>query len=123
MAELFPHDGATRVVNLKRGDEFDVYGGRARGGKPPHLCDVGEEGWLGNPHPIARCGAMALPFFRRYLRDRLVRDPKFRAGVEALRGKRLGCFCKPRPCHLDVVVEWLETGAVRIDPRESEPLP
>ncbi len=114
-----PSSSGTRVVNLRR-EAFDVYIGRARGGKPPHLCKRGEEGRFGNPHPVKLCGPLALPFFRRYLRERLERDPAFREDVEGLRGKVLGCFCKTArgtgPCHGDVYVEWLETGSIVVDP-------
>jgi hypothetical protein len=27
----------------------------------------------------------------------------------ALRGKVLACFCRPRSCHGDVIVAWLES--------------
>lgn len=115
-----PARTGTVAVNLRR-EQYDVYGGRAGSGKPPRLCTPGvEEGWLGNPHPVAKCGPLALPFFRRYFRDRIARDPVFREAVLALRGKRLGCFCKPQACHLDVVIEFLETGEVRTDVREAQ---
>lgn len=39
-------------------------------------------------------------------------DLKFRAQVEALRGKKLGCHCHPMPCHGDVIVEYLEHAPV-----------
>jgi hypothetical protein len=44
---------------------------------------------------------------------RLYRDhitEKIRSGevdLEVLRGKTLGCWCKPEPCHGDVLVELL----------------
>lgn len=121
----------TRVVNLRR-ESFDVYIGRASSRKPPHLCDPGEEGYLGNPFPVARCGRIgAMKWFRRYAFKRLVEpgDARFRAAVESGRGKRLGCFCKDArgrgECHGDVYVEWLETGTIVIDPpapSEEEPV-
>jgi Domain of unknown function (DUF4326) len=30
--------------------------------------------------------------------------------IEALRGKNLGCWCKPEACHGDVLIELLESG-------------
>jgi hypothetical protein len=30
------------------------------------------------------------------------------ADLEELRGKRLGCYCKPQACHGDVLVELVE---------------
>ena len=35
-------------------------------------------------------------------------DPEFRAKVLALRGKRLGCWCAPAPCHCDIIAAYLD---------------
>ena len=90
----------TRVVNLRR-EPYDVYIGRA--GK-------GRDGYFGNPFRLgsqtSRESVMA--DFRLYFFGRLLDDPEFRARVGALKGKVLGCFCKPAACHGDVIVEWLE---------------
>jgi hypothetical protein len=88
---------ATRVVNL-RAEPFDVYVGRA--GK-------GQDGYFGNPHKRDE----GLGSFRSYFLTRLARDAEFKRRVEELRGKVLGCFCKPGPCHGDVIVEWLDATA------------
>ena len=32
-----------------------------------------------------------------------------RLRTDALKGKRLGCFCKPYPCHRDIIKEYLNT--------------
>lgn len=41
--------------------------------------------------------------------DNMIKNyPKFRAAVEALRGKKLACWCTPLACHGDVIVEYLE---------------
>jgi hypothetical protein len=45
--------------------------------------------------------------FRWYLELRTRHDPDYRRDVLALRGKRLGCFCKPAPCHADVLASWV----------------
>jgi hypothetical protein len=119
MATANQHDGSTRVVNLRK-EPCDRYIGRSGNGKPVHLCEPGEAGYFGNPHPVSKSGTLALPFFRRYLRERLARDDAFRSEVQGLRGQRLGCFCAPGPCHGDVYVEWLTTGDIRVDVREAE---
>jgi len=46
--------------------------------------------------------------FADYFYERLASDPEFRERVLALRGKTLGCFCKPRACHGDVIANYLE---------------
>lgn len=89
----------TRVVNLKR-EKYNVYIGRP--GK-------GEDGYFGNPFDqYKRADNIAL--FHRYFYFRLNTDPVFRKGVEALKGKILGCFCKPLDCHGDVIQEYVDAG-------------
>jgi ribonuclease HI len=93
------------VVNM-RVEEFDVYIGRA--GK-------GHDGYFGNPHPIGYCSickfshdrAGCIAAFKKDFLERVARDAEYRQRVLKLKGKRLGCFCKPAACHGDVYVEWL----------------
>jgi len=93
------------VVNLKR-ECYDVYIGR---GSP-----------FGNPYTHLR-GATRAEFkvasreeaierYREYFLNRVEHDPVFREQVLALRGKRLGCYCKPLPCHGDIIVGWLNAN-------------
>lgn len=95
----------TTVVNIRK-EPYDVYIGRAgkgqRGtfGNPIKLLDKHK----GDPHYIA----LALAGFQHYFVEKLRRDPKFKAAVLALRGKRLGCFCKPGPCHGDIIAAWVD---------------
>lgn len=97
----------TRVVNLRHAP-YDVYIGRA--GK-------GFDGYFGNPIRPGRCflcggthsfGGRTLDCYRRWFHQRLEQDAEFRRRVEELRGKILGCFCKPKPCHGDIIVSYLE---------------
>jgi hypothetical protein len=89
----------TRVVN-RRIEAWDVY--------------IGRPGIFGNPFHINknRTRADAINLYRRYFLERVAEDSRFRAEVLALRGKRLGCWCAPLPCHGDVIVEWLEKQEV-----------
>ncbi len=91
----------TTVVNLRR-EAFDVYIGRA--GK-------GQDGYFGNPFDVRQHGASAMPKFIDYFHKRLVSDHEFHTRVLALRGKRLGCFCKPRDCHGDVIATYVNDWA------------
>lgn len=58
--------------------------------------------------------AESITAFRKWLllEDYLDVEPQRRdwiiANMHMLRGKRLGCFCHPLPCHGDVYVEILE---------------
>lgn len=90
----------TRVVNLRR-EKFDVYIGR--GGK-------GQDGYFGNPIRLEDESqrVSVLHQYERYFFDRLVRDPIFNERVYSLKGKTLGCFCKPKLCHGDIIVDYLE---------------
>ena len=50
----------------------------------------------------------AISAFADYFHARVDKDPAFRAAVEALRGRTLACFCKPRSCHGDIIAAWLD---------------
>lgn len=40
--------------------------------------------------------------------ERITNDPDFKREVLGLKGLTLGCWCKPKACHGDVFVEYLE---------------
>lgn len=100
---------ATEVVNL-RNSAYDVYIGRA--GK-------GQDGYFGNPHTLgyvycSHCKGhhdreQSIAAFKKDFLRRVESDSEFRKRVLSLRGKRLGCFCKPLQCHGDVYKEWLDS--------------
>jgi hypothetical protein len=85
----------TVVVNKRNKEPYDVYIGR---GTP-----------FGNKYEIGKDGTRndVIAKYREWFHKKLA-DPWFRDRVLELRGKRLGCWCKPDPCHGDVIVEWLE---------------
>ena len=91
----------TSVVNVKR-DEFDVYIGRAMPGFAASP--------FRNIYKVGRDGSKrdVLASYRAHIVALLETDPKLRAELERLRGKRLGCWCKPAACHGDILVELLE---------------
>lgn len=96
----------TTVVNLRGGD-YDVYIGRP---------GRGQDGYFGNPHPIGYCRICkcshdrteSIAAFEKDFRDRLNRDPEFKNRVLDLRGKKLGCFCKPEACHGDIIANYVD---------------
>jgi hypothetical protein len=107
-------DPKTTLVNQRNTDEFDIDIGRAHNGESNLLnTEVGDAGWLGNPYRISdgydREEAVAK--YREAFRDRL-EDDEFREAVEDLRGKTLACWCSPRACHGDVIVEYIREGDV-----------
>jgi len=85
-----------KVVNLKY-EEYDVYIGRA--GK-------GHDGYFGNPFTEADGSREEIiKLFESYARRRMLKDEDWRNNILALDGKKLGCFCKPLPCHGDILVK------------------
>jgi len=92
--------GRALVVNIYK-DKFDVYIGRK--GK-------GHDGYFGNPFRLKHEGERAeiLELYRKYFYNRLDTDPEFKSRILGLKDKVLGCFCKPKLCHGDVIVEWLK---------------
>jgi hypothetical protein len=81
--------GEPRVVHCKR-EPFDVY--------------VGRPSKWGNPFKIGVDGNRD-EVIEKY-RQMLIHTPNFAAEVrQKLRGKVLGCWCAPKPCHGDVLLE------------------
>lgn len=82
------------------------------------------QGEWGNPHPVGylcpQCSkdanqqivhpqGRAIAFFERDLRARLaLSDPELVERLKSLDGKILVCFCKPNPCHGDVLADLCE---------------
>ena len=81
----------TKVVNVRL-EACDVYIGRPLK-------------W-GNPFRIGPDGDRA-EVIAKY-RDWIKGHPTLRAALHELRGKRLGCYCAPKACHGDVLVELIE---------------
>lgn len=48
--------------------------------------------------------------YRAYLLNRLQKDERFREAVRKLKGKILVCFCKPNPCHGDILAEIADSS-------------
>ena len=89
----------TRIVNLHK-EPYDIYIGRA--GK-------GQSGYFGNPillKPGEPRGS-TIERYKHYFYDRLKIDKEFKKRIELLKGKTLGCFCKPAKCHGDIIIEYL----------------
>ena len=80
----------TKVVN-KYKHVYDVYIGR--GSK-----------W-GNPFVIGKDGTReeVINKYEKYL----LNSPELLNSLHELKGKTLGCFCKPKPCHGDVLIKYI----------------
>ncbi len=103
--------GNTIVVNMHT-DKYDVYIGRAGRGRT---------GYYGNPFDVRVFGREnSLERYRIYFMNRLENEPGFKDKILELRGKHLGCFCKPRECHGDIIVAWLEAHEQDWDARARQ---
>lgn len=90
--------GETRVVNLRK-EKYDVYIGRP---------GRGVTGPWGNPFELGRDGdrATVLAKYRKWL---MAHPALIERARRELRGKVLGCFCKPLACHGDVLAEIIDS--------------
>jgi len=78
------------VVNLRH-SKYDI--------------DISRRGKWGNPFRIGRDGdrpTVIKKYRKWFFAGNLCFD------IEELRGKRLGCYCKPEACHGDVLVEFFK---------------
>jgi hypothetical protein len=93
----------TRVVHVKSGEPFDVYIGRAHGGRGPSFR---RSDWY-NPFQIGKDGTReeVIEKYERYL---LEERPDLVERLPELTGKILACWCSPGPCHGDVLVRLAE---------------
>ncbi len=62
-----------------------------------------------NPYKIGVDGTRdeVIKKYRDYINERLKAEPAFKKQLAALKGKTLGCWCKPEPCHGEVLIELL----------------
>ena len=95
----------TTVVHVH--EPFDVYIGRAMRTAGDKRCWV-ESIWC-NPFRLNldEPRSVALDRYRSYITRRLHNEPSLLVQLKSLRGKRLGCWCKPKSCHGDVLVELI----------------
>jgi hypothetical protein len=88
------------VINIDRGEDFDAYIGRGSGFGNPYAI-----GFDGDREDVLR--KFKYDFDRDYLKEGAAVKEK----LKKLRGKRLGCHCKPEPCNEQsseaaAAVEW-----------------
>ena len=85
-----------RVVHCKR-EEFDVYIGRgSRWGNPYSH----KEGTLAEH--VVGSRTEAIQKFEEYL----LSNEELMASLPDLKGKTLGCWCKPKSCHGDILLRY-----------------
>lgn len=103
-----PTTPRTTIHNLKTEpiQKGDVYIGRAS--SSPGSC-LGHTGYFGNPFPTSQYPlGESLRLYEEYLAQKL-EDPEFVSRLKMIKGKRLFCFCKPQPCHGDLLIKAIES--------------
>ena len=86
-----------RVVHVRKA-VFDLYIGRAFAEFPESIWHNPIHLW--NPNDIEE-RFRVLDQYKAYI----LRRPDLIAALPELEGKILGCWCRPKPCHGDVLVE------------------
>lgn len=81
----------TKIVHCQR-EKYDIY--------------IGRPSRWGNPYSIGVDGSRK-EVIKKY-KKWILNYPSLLNDLEALRGKILGCWCSPKPCHGDVLIELLE---------------
>lgn len=71
--------------------------------REPHDVYIGRPSKWGNPYTIGPDGGRAevIEKYRKYVTG----SKRLMSCLHELKGKRLGCFCAPKPCHGDVLKE------------------
>jgi hypothetical protein len=89
----------TKVVHCKR-EKFDVYIGRPSKWGNPFTFKPGTIAEFVVPYDEV------LPRYEEWLR----KQPHLMASLHELRGKTLGCWCKPKACHGDILARLANEG-------------
>ena len=88
--------GTETVVVNRHTDNFDIYIGRGTPWGNPYIAGV--HGTL--PQVIER--------YEEFMRRQISKGVILPNDLRELKGKRLGCSCKPKPCHGDVLVRLID---------------
>ena len=100
-----------RYKDLKEwvGDENNIYIGRSG------VVFVNKERFpkkssiFCNPFKIGKDGSRdeVLEKYRNYIIKKIEEDENFKSELIKLKGKNLGCWCKPEKCHGDILIELI----------------
>jgi len=86
---------STKVVHVKK-ERYDIY--------------IGRPTKWGNPFTIGKDGDRedVINKYRHYIFDRLRNEPELMEELVSFDGLTLGCWCAPKPCHGDVLVDIIK---------------
>lgn len=84
----------TKVVHCKK-EKYDVY--------------IGRPAYFGNPFEIGIDGNReeVIEKYKDWFVMQIKTNNVFRKQLDKLKGKTLGCWCKPKDCHGDIIAEYL----------------
>lgn len=83
----------TKVVHCKK-EPYDIY--------------IGRPSKWGNPFVIGDDGLTREQVLKKY-KEWILQQPQLSKNeLWMLKGKTLGCWCKPKPCHGDILVELIK---------------
>ena len=65
---------------------------------------------FGNPFKIDEYNTRedVVSAYEEWFYEQITHSSKFQDEVDKLKGKTLGCWCTPLPCHGDVIIKYLE---------------
>ena len=86
----------TCIVHCKK-ESYDIY--------------IGRPSKWGNPFQIGKDGTRdeVIEKFKNWI----LTQPNLLKDLHEIKGKTLGCWCKPKSCHGDVLVELIETSNLK----------
>lgn len=93
-------DPNTEVINYRDRHEYDA----------SQLIYIGRGSIWGNPYRIGQDGTReeVIEKYRDHLASQIREGKITGEDILSLQGKKLVCFCKPEPCHGDVLVKAIE---------------
>lgn len=71
--------------------------------KEPHDVYIGRPSKWGNPFSIGKDGNRE-QVIEKY-KDWIINQPELMKSLPELKDKTLGCWCSPKPCHGDILIE------------------
>jgi len=77
---------------------------------------VGRPSAFGNPFQIGRDGDRhnVINKYREWFKEKIQNDDRFFNVVNSLRGKNLVCWCSPKQCHAEVILEYLGESFIKV---------
>lgn len=95
----FKSENKTKVVHFKK-DLYDIYIGRLPAGKTNKWSYPKE---LRDSFPVGTPRKQIIEAYRDYVESK----PDLVSQLHEIKDKVLGCWCKPKSCHGDILVELI----------------